>query len=208
MHLVLLSPPAFDPRECWLVEAMVAEGLDRYHVRKPGVTAEGLRTWLAQFSERVRGTLVLHQHHELVEEFGLLGRHWRDDGSAPARPAQGRFASRSCHDLLGLTGKYDGYQAVLAAPVFPSISKPGHGPRFGTDWLAWMRVYSSLGDQSAQRRAPVYALGGVDVSRVRACREAGFGGVAALGAVWGVQDPLKAYLELRDAVEDRGVANR
>lgn len=202
MHLVLLSPPTFDPREHSLVEAMVSEGLERYHVRKPGVTPDGLRTWLARFPDRVRRAMVLHQHHELVDEFGLLGRHWKDDGSAPARPAAGRFASRSCHDILGLTGKYEGYQAILAAPVFASISKPGHGPHAGTDWLAWMRVVSGLGGQAAARRTPVYALGGVDASRVKSCRAAGFDGVAVLGAVWGADDPLKAYRDLRDAADD------
>lgn len=207
MHLALLSPPVLDPREPSLVEAMASEGLERYHVRKPGVALEELRTWLARFSDRVRGRMVLHQHHGLVEEFGLLGRHWKDDGSAPARPAPGRFASRSCHDLLELTGKYEGYQAILVAPVFASISKPGHGPHPGTDWLAWMRVVSKLGGQAASRRTPIYALGGVDASRVSSCREAGFQGVAVLGAVWGAADPLKAYLELRDAVEGRETVN-
>ena len=207
MHLAVISPPSFDPREPSLVDAMVAEGLDRYHVRKPGFTLERLRTWLGGFSEQVRRVLVLHQHHALVEEMGLLGRHWKDDKGAPADPSKDCYSSRSCHDLVTLLGSLDVYDAVLVAPVFESISKPGHGPRMGTDWMAWMRVQPGLGARRVPGRTVIYALGGVDETRVANCREAGFGGVAVLGAVWGASEPLEAFVRLHEATE-REISNR
>jgi thiamine-phosphate pyrophosphorylase len=67
--------------------------------------------------------------------------------------------------------------AVLVSPVFPS---PGKGTPRGVEALRQARAFG----------APrVYALGGVDASRVAACREAGADGVAVIRALLESTDP-------------------
>src|SRR3954468_18401420 len=97
MKLVVISAEGNPPREVAVLDALFVAGLERYHLRKPSWSRAKLESWLREVPERWRSRLVLHQHHELVEAYGLGGRHWRDDGSAPAIPdSNEKLASRSC----------------------------------------------------------------------------------------------------------------
>ncbi len=98
------------------------------------------------------------------------------------------------HDLDVMQTLLDHYDRLLVSPVFPSISKPGHAPdaRMNHDRLKAALVLP--------RRAEVIALGGIDASRIAACRELGFDGVAVLGAIWQAADPLNALNELQSAL--------
>jgi thiamine-phosphate pyrophosphorylase len=80
MELVLISPEADGSAlaELAVLTEHCAAGLARYHVRKPGWSAGQLAAWIAAVPPQWRGRLVLHSHHELVEEYNLLGRHWPD----------------------------------------------------------------------------------------------------------------------------------
>jgi thiamine-phosphate pyrophosphorylase len=83
MRLVVISPEDRDGREIDVLGALLAAGLERYHVRKPRWSASELASWLGRLPDGWRPRIVLHQHHELVERFGLGGRHWRDAGDRP-----------------------------------------------------------------------------------------------------------------------------
>ncbi|MEV0717190.1 thiamine phosphate synthase [Asanoa sp. NPDC050611] len=103
------------------------------------------------------------------------------------RPA---LVGRSCHSVASVAAAVaEGCDYVTVSPVFPTASKPGYGPALGVDGLA-VRTRDA---------PPVYALGGVLPSAVRACRAAGAHGVAVMGPV--MRDPrlVAAYV---DALEE------
>jgi thiamine-phosphate pyrophosphorylase len=223
MKLVVISPEHDDPREIAVLGALFAAGLERYHVRKPHWPAAQLETWLRALPAEWRSRLVLHSHHELVEKFNLGGRHWRDEkGGATCLPAEAlpvlprlgevgakagphaalsalrstrsTFISRSCHDLATLRAALGHYDSVFFGPVFPSISKPGHGPsnNFSSTELSLL-----LNSRTAnERRTTVLALGGVTAERLPQVRALGFDGIAVLGAVWQADDPVAAFCEM------------
>jgi thiamine-phosphate pyrophosphorylase len=171
---------------------MLAAGLERYHVRKPSWGRAQLEDWLLALPRAWRRALVLHQHHELVPVLGLGGRHDRDDG-----PAAAGAESRSCHDLASLRQAMGFYPQVLFGPVFPSISKPGHGP---APDFPWRELKALL---AGPRPGPcrVLAVGGVTAERLGRCLEAGFDGVALKGAVWACGDAVLAFRTILDAAE-------
>ncbi len=189
MKLIVISPPGADPREVPALEAMLASGLGRYHVRKPEWTAEEVERWILSLPEAWRGHLVLHGHPDTAHALGLAGSHRRDE----AGPHVDGEVSRSCHDLAGLKREMAAFPQVIFGPVFPSISKAGHGPDPLIAWDELPEVLSGAG------RCLVVAVGGITAGRVARCRELGFGGVAAIGAIWGAENPLEAFIELRDA---------
>lgn len=189
MKLIVISPPGSDPREAPALEAMLGAGLERYHVRKPGSTAAEVERWILSLPEAWRGRLVLHGHPALARELGLAGSHRRDE----AGPRADGEISRSCHDLQGLRREMAAFPQVIFGPVFPSISKAGHGPDPRVSWDELPRILSGAGS------CCVVAVGGVTAGRVARCRELGFGGVATIGAVWGSDRPFEAFIELRDA---------
>ena len=216
MKLVVISPEDAEPREIAVLGALFAAGLERYHVRKPHWSAEQLGAWLRELPEAWRPRLVLHQHHPFVAELGLGGRHWRDvpqevgrvipnPPPQPLRPPEERrvkdnapypsFTSRSCHDLATLRTALGRYDSVFIGPVFPSLSKPGHGPRgeFSLQETATLLAQRT----PAEHRTVVVALGGITAERLPQLRALGFDGAAVLGALWQAADPVVAFAELQ-----------
>lgn len=206
MKLVVISPEHDEPRETAVLGALFAAGLERYHVRKPHWSAEQLAAWLHGVPAIWRPRLVLHQHHQFVAALGLAGRHWRDvPGSAGLPPTQAAepgqppaltaFTSRSCHALTTLRTVFGRYDSVFLGPIFPSLSKPGHGP---CDGFSLEEIAVLLAQRTpAERRTAVLALGGITAERLPTLRALGFDGAAVLGAVWQAADPVAAFSELR-----------
>jgi thiamine-phosphate pyrophosphorylase len=190
MRIIVISPGSHDPREEACLEGLFEAGLERYHVRKPAWSAADLEAWIRRLPPAWRGRLVLHEHHPLVAGLGLGGRHEKDRPGYGEPPAE----SRSCHALTSLQGHLGRYAQVLFGPVFPSLSKEGYQPAGD---FAWGELKAVLAPAGAARRGRALAIGGVTAERLDRCRELGFDGAAALGAVWGDPDPVGAYRSLR-----------
>jgi thiamine-phosphate pyrophosphorylase len=200
MQLVVISPEGDDPREHAVLGELFATGLERYHVRKPRASATELETWIQRVPVLWRPRLVLHQHHELVSEFGLGGRHWKDEPNAPSSRMGRGLISRSCHDLPRLRTALGTYDSVFFGPVFASLSKPGYGPtnaQIGEDLSTILHTRTA-----AERRTAVLAIGGISVDTAPRALALGFDGVAVLGAVWQAADPVGAFRELQCALSD------
>jgi len=215
MKLIVISPAAEDPREPATLAQLFAAGLTSYHLRKPTWSRAQLAAYLRPLPADFRSRLVLHTHHDLAAEFPVAGLHDRDNSegrvgplgpprtpSAPHTPTGAPsvhvlpsfFRSRAVHDLPTLRASLDTYDRVLLSPIFPSFSKPGYGP---SAQLPEAELRSVL---ALPRRAEFIALGGIDATRIAACRDLGFDGVAVLGAIWQSADPLSAFSELPNAL--------
>lgn len=187
MKLIVISPEAEDAREHAVLAQLFAAGLTSYHLRKPSWSRDQLVLWLRSLPAEFHPRIVLHSHHDLVAEFAVGGVH-----NAPTATPFAPVRSHAVHSLAELGGLRDARARLLFSPVFPSFSKPGYGPAFDRDEL---RTLLAL-----PRRAEVIALGGIDASRIQACRELGFDGVATLGGVWQTSDPVRAFTELQNAL--------
>lgn len=212
MKLVVISPEREDPREAAVLGGLLAAGLECYHVRKPHWSARQLEAWLRALPADWRPRLVLHSHHELADQFGLGGRHWRDTGGegrgVPAEPLKQAIpphslpypgiTSRSCHDLPTLRAALGRYDAVFFGPIFPSISKADYGPSsdFSPKEVSMLLAQRSV----EERRTVVFALGGVAARNLLQIAALGFDGAAVLGAVWQAADPLAAFHELQNVL--------
>ncbi|SRR5450759_2025395 len=198
MKLALISPPGEQAHELATVQALFAAGLERYHLRKPGWDLSRVAAWLGTLPLRWHGRVFLHSHHALAGGLRLGGIHFRDGGEtlASARPA-GCPTSRSCHDVAAVRAALGRHDAAFFGPVFPSLSKPGYGPAPDSVLVELQAVLLSRGP--AEKRTCVFAIGGVTPARLGACQAMGFDGVAILGAVWGVADPVAAFHEFSAA---------
>ncbi len=202
MKLVVFSPEQHRPDEPALVRAFLAQGLERYHVRKPTWSRDQLQAWLSAFTPVERARMVTHTHHDLAGPLGVGGIHARDQ---PARAADGAdasrvggFRSRSCHRVADLAEALPANDAVFISPLFPSYSKPGYGS--GAPVLrSELEVFLSPSARAARagRGGLVFGLGGVNEARVAECQRLGLDGVGVLGAVWHASDPLEAFRRLQ-----------
>ena len=187
MKLIVISPEGEDPREQSVLAQLFAAGLTSYPLRKPAWTREQLSAWLRALPVEFHPCIVLHSRHDLAAEFTIGGVH-----NAPTTTCFTSLRSHAVHSLVELRGLLDARARLLFSPVFESLSKPGYGPAFAHEEL---RAALAL-----PRRAEVIALGGIDVSRISACCDLGFDGVAVLGAIWQATDPVRAFAELQNAL--------
>ena len=197
MELIVISPETNDEREHAALMRFFHAGLQSYHLRKPAWSVTQLAAWLEALPAEFHSRIVLHSHHELAGRFVLGGLHERDEGEGIQHVAHGLFQgirSRAVHSLTALSAALGRYDRILFSPVFPSISKPGHVPDAA---ISRDKLRATL---ALPRSARVLALGGVDRSRLGACRELGFDGVAVLGTVWRAADPVKTFNELQQAL--------
>ncbi|MBF9222934.1 thiamine phosphate synthase [Hymenobacter ruricola] len=200
MQLVVISPPHSVAFETQLATKMLAAGLARFHVRKPGWGAAETAAYVAEIPGQYRARLVLHGHHALVKELALGGAHLtaasRSAHSLP-RLRAGQTISTSFHSLAEIKQHRRRYDYVFLSPIFDSISKKSYGAAFDLGEVA--ATLQKL-RQRPGYRPQVLALGGIESTNLAAAQQAGFAGAAVLGAVWQSPDPVAAFRTLQSVI--------
>ncbi len=169
------------------VEAACRAGLRMVQIREKNLDDEALRRLIRALRRRVPSetTLILNRRAQLAAELGLGGVH---TGGEPGEVDLARRVSPpgflvgySAHAVdEARSALAHGADYVSFSPVFPPRSKRAVLPPVGLDGL---RAACSV------LSGPVYGLGGIDVDRVGAVREAGAAGVAVIGAILDEDDP-------------------
>nr|WP_281066368.1 thiamine phosphate synthase [Xanthobacter flavus] len=128
--------------------------------------------------------LTLHGTPELARAAGADGVHLSGGGDAAAARAllgPDALVGLSAHSLAEAAVAAPGVLDYLtASPVFPTTSKPGHGPALGVAGLGAFARTSSV---------PVIALAGIDADTLPICFRAGAKGVAVMGGIMRAEDP-------------------
>jgi thiamine-phosphate pyrophosphorylase len=130
---------------------------------------------------------------EAAVRAGAAGVHLQAAGqvrAARARLGQGALIGLSTHTIEeAREAAAAGADYITVSPVFPTDSKPGHGPALGTGFLA--RHCRHLG-------VPAVALAGVTPATAPSCLDSGAAAVAAMGTVMRSQTPgavVRAFLQ-------------
>jgi thiamine-phosphate pyrophosphorylase len=210
-RVVLVTDPAFaDDRiaRCIDVAARaLPAGWLCVQLRDKRRAAVSLRVFamrLRVVTRAVGAGLILNGDARIARDVGADGVHLGRDGGtvAQARAICGEAAwiSVAAHSDRAVTeGVQAGADAVLVSPVFdtrPPATREGPKTGRGLDAVRSARAI-------AGRRTLVYALGGVDPNRARACVEAGAHGVAVLRALLASAEPARVASALHDAITSR-----
>lgn len=146
---------------------------------------------LAELAERVAavlpadGLLAIHSRAEVARGRGA-GLHLPEAGPAP--PAGVLWHGRSVHGPDAVRrARSQGACYVVAGTLHESAGKPGV-PGIGAAGLRAMC--------DAAGGVPVFAIGGIDATRVAGARLAGAHGVAVVGAILESDDPGAASAAL------------
>jgi thiamine-phosphate pyrophosphorylase len=152
---------------------------------------------LAPLAAASGARLMLHGDPRLAAAAGLSGVHLGSNGDLrAARRLLGKHAwiSISTHGVEEIEAAATaGADAVTLSPIFPSSSKPGHGPAVGL---------KALSEAAARSPIPIIALGGIeDAASARACFAAGAAAIAVMGAVMRADDPAATMAGLIAAAD-------
>ena len=199
MFIVITLPHFFDGEAEAIIQKFQC-GLQRLHLRKPESTADECRALLRQIPACYHSRIVIHDHFELTEEFGLLGVHLNRRNPMPPVGWKGSV-SCSCHSLEELKARKAETWSVATeegvlektfdylslSPIFDSISKTGYMAAFTPEQLRQAHADGIIDER-------VMALGGICHDNVDEALSYGFGGVMVLGDAWRGRrsDPLPA----------------
>ena len=175
-----------------VVEAAVSGGVRLVQVRERDLIDAEVAALLGRILDRLRGTearVVVNGRPELARVLGI-GLHLpaADPPVAP-RP---ELLGRSVHgEGEAQRARVENASYVVAGPIFPTGSKPGH-PGAGLALLGRLgRIVSPT---------PILAIGGLTPERVGTVREWGAHGVAVRSAILGAPDPARAARAFAEAL--------
>lgn len=205
MNFIAVTPPYHYENEAKAISDALSGRFCRVHIRKPDSQRDEMVKLLNAIPLQLRQRISLHDHHDLAQEFGIGGIHLNSRNPIPPLGWDG-IVSVSTHSpqeaLQLLSDKTTAPDYVFLSPVFPSFSKPGYEPHY------------SFQEMAKVAGPKMYALGGVDSSRLKMLEEAGFGGAAMLTEAWRVPIDMDAFrlqfitnpVEGRSVVEGARVA--
>ena len=179
MKLILLSTPEFFVEEDKIISALFEEGLDYFHLRKPGSEPIYCERLLRLLPEKYHARIVTHEHYYLKDEFNLRGIHLNHATNPSMVPARYRgHISRSCHTLEEVETGRDSSDYVFLSPIFDSISHPENRAAFTSQQLHDATRAGIINKH-------VMAAGGITTQTLPLLRDYGFGGAVILGDLWG-----------------------
>lgn len=176
MKLIVITSPAFLADEAASINALFEAGLEILHLRKPHSSGDEVEHLLQSVSEPFKNRIVLHEHFELVVQYGLKGIHLNARNPMPPQGYSGHI-SRSCHSLQEVEEWKPSCDYVFLSPIYDSISKEGYGAHFTAEQLEEARIRGIIDKK-------VVALGGICTDNIPEVKSFGFGGVALLGDIW------------------------
>ena len=193
MRIIAISSPKAVNDEAFLIKALLKNGVDIVHLRKPqsefcdsevrlgsfysGTNAIGyIRALLKDLSAEERSKIIVHDYYELYEEFSLKGIHINKNIKTLPKDYKG-FKTRSCHAIEEVLKYKEEFDYLFLSPVFDSISKGGYKSTFSSEQLLEASKAGVIDDK-------VVALGGVTINKIPFLKSLNFGGVAMLGAIY------------------------
>lgn len=195
MQLIVVSSPKKKDEEIVHVIRMFEAGLERFHLRKPGVSKKYLKEFIEQIPKKYRNRVIIHSNHRYALRYKLGGIHISKKHRKKIlslriklmwyrmrRP--GLIVTRSCHKLGDLTNTKVSYNYVFLSPIYDSISANTLSGGFNKRGLISSMEQSPL---------KVVAMGGVIPERFQELADLGFYGFAMLGYIWNNNDPMAAF---------------
>ncbi|MCH2225581.1 MAG: thiamine phosphate synthase [Crocinitomicaceae bacterium] len=196
--IVVIASENYIPNEFDILRELFEQGLTHFHLRKPEKSIEEYRKYLDKIDKKYHSRIVLHQYHELRQEFDLKGIHLQEqtrrevgtdlESFVEIIKRSGFSVSSSFHELKELKECSAKFDYHLLSPVFSSISKQG---------------YEGRGFDVNSIDKGIIGMGGINASTVKATIKLGYKGVGVLGGIWNDENPIKSFLAIKKEFENR-----
>ena len=190
--IVLIAPENDVFNEIETLIRLFEEGLEYYHLRKPNKDYQEHCKYLKLISEKYHNRIVVHYHHNLINEFNLKGIHFQEQKRKEHidNPSEyfkslnmfGKTISSSFHESEDVADCYFEFDYHLLSPVFSSISKKG---------------YEGRGFDVNHINKTIIGMGGVTNNNLKEFSALGFSGVGVLGGIWHAEKPINVFQKMK-----------
>lgn len=199
--IVVIAPKQDIPNEMETLHELFEAGLAYYHLRKPNKDYDGYCAYLDQIDAQYHNRVVVHQYHELVNDYNLKGIHFQEQQRREHIDNPGHYfkglemfgktISSSFHEPQELADCYFEFDYHLLSPVFSSISKEGYeGRGFDVNGIDKLIV----------------GMGGINEETIPETLKLGYKGIGVLGGVWNAENPVKAFKRIKEEI-NRTIGN-
>ncbi|UWY29826.1 thiamine phosphate synthase [Flavobacterium sp. TR2] len=188
--MIVITNPFFIKDEIQILHSLLEEGLSLLHIRKPDFSEAEMAQFIHQIKLEFRNKLVLHNHYDLAEDFGINRFHLSEKERDVLNQFHARFSKRckflstSTHSIEDFNSLENEFDYAFLSPVFKSISKENYQPK--TDLFEALKLRKNY-------TTKVIALGGIDSQNIQKSLENGFNDVALLGSIWNNENPIKQF---------------
>ncbi len=203
MKLVVVGPPFPFEKETNIINELFELGMEYHHIRSPFIEEDVQRKFIKRIKKKHRSKLVIHQHHDMAEDFEIKGVHLKETHRKLMHEGEEKYVkwldhkkanpdfhlSASFHDLADLVESQCPYNYAFIGPVFSSISKTN----YSASW-SMAALERAIGNSTV----PIVTIGGIRPEHIDQVKEWGASGVATLGYIWNSKDPVKAFLDLKE----------
>ena len=126
--MIVITNPSAISGEISIIDSLFEEGLSFLHIRKPKFSEVEMARFIDQIKVEFRSNLVLHNHHQVAEDFGINRIHFsekarKDSHDFPARFSKPCRYSTSTHSIEDFNSLEKDFEYAFLSPVFKSISK-------------------------------------------------------------------------------------
>jgi thiamine-phosphate pyrophosphorylase len=217
MKIFIISDPDNIPKEHELINALLEEGLEYFHLRKPSFTETEMASFLKEIKPKFLKRISIHSHYKLIEKYNLRGIHLTNKYLEAISEVELRNIfkvagkknlqlSTSLHSIGEM--KDLKYNYIFLSPVFDSISKADY--KSTLDHKVLKEFIKNL--KSARNRPEIIALGGIEENKIENIFEMGFDGCALMGCIWNkfkesrnVSAALEIYNSLKQKCQTTGL---
>jgi len=195
--IIVLTSEQVLTQEADKINQLFNHGLEILHLRKPSFDIEDYRNLLRKIDKKYYRRIMLHQYHELCEEFTLRGVHLQEqpriDLRSNLKPYVDKYndasfkVSSSFHAKETIVDCAGLFEYVLLSPVFGSISKAG---------------YEGKGFDVNDLDEVVIGMGGINADTLKKTFKLGFKGVGVLGGIWNAENYLESFIVMNDLLKE------
>lgn len=188
--MIVISNPTEIVNEVSIINSLFDEGMEWFHIRKPNYSKEELRSFLLAINLSYYSKLVLHQHHDLANEFQIKQLHFTEKDRLDkipvsySKPDWCKSLSTSVHSIEDFNGLPNVYNYAFLSPIYPSISKQ--------NYLPTKNAFKEIKKRTNQH-TKLIALGGISLDNVEEVLQNGFDDFALLGALWNAKNPIEKF---------------
>jgi len=173
-----------------VLEGLISQGGLMLQLREKDLPVRTLLKWastLSRWAESHQVPLLINDRVDVVIATGAQGVHLRGN-SLPVQQARkclgpNRLIGVSVHSAdEAAQREQEGADFVVLGPMYDTPSKRAYGAPLGLSVL-----------EEAKRRCqiPIFAIGGIDLSRVEDIRKAGAYGIAVISSIFQSSSPVE-----------------
>ena len=182
--MIVITNPIPIANEISIIHSLFAEGLRLLHIRKPVFSALEMKVFLSEIECEYSNRLVLHNHHDLADEFGINRLHYSEKDRADSYPFSKKTCSTATHSIEDFNALHSIFDYAFLSPVFSSISKQGYTSKLD---------FPTAIEKRTNHKTKLIALGGIQFENINQALAFGFDDIALLGTIWCSENPLENF---------------